>query len=179
MWGIEHWGVQPDIMTMAKGVANGMPLGVTMATPEIAASLKTLTVSTFGGNPVSCASANATIQIIEDEDLPAKAERTGRRLRDGLEELQRRYAHSIGEVRGLGLMQGVELVADELSGDRTPNAALTLRLFEETKARGLLIGKGGLDGNVLRIAPALTVELSEVDEALAILDEALEAAGGR
>jgi len=179
MWGIEHWGVQPDIMTMAKGVANGMPLGVTMATPEIAASLKTLTVSTFGGNPVSCASANATIQIIEDEDLPAKAERTGRRLRDGLEELQRRYAHSIGEVRGLGLMQGVELVADELSGDRTPNAALTLRLFEETKARGLLIGKGGLDGNVLRIAPALTVEVSEVDEALAILDEALEAAGGR
>ncbi len=179
MWGIEHWGVQPDIMTMAKGVANGLPLGVTIATPEVAASLKSLTISTFGGNPVSCASANATIEIIEEEDLPANAERTGARLRDGLESLQRCYPRSIGDVRGLGLMQGVELVRDEVEGDRTPDAPLTLRLFEETKARGLLIGKGGLDGNVLRIAPALTVEDSEVDEALSILAESLAAAGAR
>ncbi len=179
MWGIEHWGVQPDIMTMAKGVANGLPLGVTIATPEVAASLKSLTISTFGGNPVSCASANATIEIIEEEDLPANAERTGTRLRDGLESLQRCYPRSIGDVRGLGLMQGVELVRDEVEGDRTPDAPLTLRLFEETKTRGLLIGKGGLDGNVLRIAPALTVEDSEVDEALSILAESLAAAGAR
>ena len=78
MWGIEHWGVEPEIMTMAKGVANGLPLGVTIATPEIAASLKALTISTFGGNPVSCAAANATIQIIEEEDLAGNAARDAR-----------------------------------------------------------------------------------------------------
>ena len=179
MWGIEHWGVEPDVMTMAKGVANGLPLGVTIATPEIAASLKSVTISTFGGNPVSCAAANATLQLIEEEQLPARAARMGARLRAGLEELQRRYPRSIGDVRGMGLMQGVELVEDESTGDRTPASALTQRLFEETKARGLLIGKGGLDGNVLRIAPALTVEADEVDEAIALLREALAAAGAR
>ena len=176
MWGIQHWGVEPDIMTMAKGVANGLPIGVTIATPEIAASLTSLSISTFGGNPVSCASANATLQIIEDEQLPVNAERMGCRLHDGLEELQQRYPHTIGDVRGLGLMQGVELVEDEVGGDRTPATDLTVRLFEETKARGLLIGKGGLDANVLRIAPALTVEPHEVDEALAILTESFAAA---
>jgi len=82
-WGIEHWGVEPDIMTMAKGIANGLPLGATIATPEIAASLKSLTISTFGGNPVSCAAANATIELIEEEDLTGNAERMGRLLRAG------------------------------------------------------------------------------------------------
>jgi 4-aminobutyrate aminotransferase-like enzyme len=179
MWGIEHWGVEPDIMTMAKGVANGLPLGVTIATPEIAASLKALSLSTFGGNPVSCAAANATLEIIEEDALPANAARMGRQLREGLEELQRRFPRSIGDVRGLGLMQGVELVEDEMSRDRTPATALTLRLFEETKTRALLIGKGGLAGNVLRIAPALTVTADEVSEALALLQESLTAAGAR
>jgi 4-aminobutyrate aminotransferase-like enzyme len=179
MWGIEHWGVEPDIMTMAKGVANGLPLGVTIATPEIAASLKALSLSTFGGNPVSCAAANATLEIIEEDALPANAALMGRRLREGLEELQRRFPRSIGDVRGLGLMQGVELVEDEMSRDRTPATALTLQLFEETKKRGLLIGKGGLTGNVLRIAPALTVTADEVNEALDLLHESLAAAGAR
>src|SRR4029079_12679707 len=91
MWGIEHWGVEPEIMTMAKGVANGLPLGVTICTPEIAASLKALTISTFGGNPVSCAAANATVQFIEEEGLPANAEAMGALLRAGLEELKRRF----------------------------------------------------------------------------------------
>jgi 4-aminobutyrate aminotransferase-like enzyme len=169
LWGIEQWGVEPDIMTMAKGVANGLPLGVTIATPEIAASLKALTISTFGGNPVSCAAANATIRIIEEENLPANAERMGHRLREGLERLKACYPKVAGDVRGMGLMQAVELVEDETAGNRTPAKALTLRLFEETKKRGLLVGKGGLDGNVLRIAPALTVTAAEVDEALDIL----------
>jgi 4-aminobutyrate aminotransferase-like enzyme len=177
MWGIEHWNVEPDIMTMAKGVANGLPLGVTIATPEIAASLRALTISTFGGNPVSCAAANETIRIMETDDLAGNAERNGGRLREGLDRLQRRFPRTIGEVRGLGLMQGVELVEDETAGNRTPNKALTARLFEETRTRGLLIGKGGLDGTCLRIAPALTVTAAEVDEALAILGESLAAAG--
>jgi alanine-glyoxylate transaminase / (R)-3-amino-2-methylpropionate-pyruvate transaminase len=179
MWGIEHWGVQPDIMTMAKGIANGMPLGVTIATPEIAAALKALTISTFGGNPVSCAAANATVEIIEKEDLVGNAERMGRVLRQGLEELKARFPKNIGDVRGLGLMQAMEFVEDETAGNRTPAKALTNRVFEEARKRFLLLGKGGLDGNSFRIAPALTVSESEVREALAILRESLEAAGTR
>jgi alanine-glyoxylate transaminase/(R)-3-amino-2-methylpropionate-pyruvate transaminase len=179
MWGIEHWGVQPDIMTMAKGIANGMPLGVTIATPEIAAALKALTISTFGGNPVSCAAANATVEIIEEEDLVGNAERMGRVLRQGLEELKARFPKNIGDVRGLGLMQAMEFVEDETAGNRTPAKALTNRVFEEARKRFLLLGKGGLDGNSFRIAPALTVNESEVREALAILRESLEAAGTR
>ncbi|HLN93697.1 MAG TPA: aminotransferase class III-fold pyridoxal phosphate-dependent enzyme, partial [Thermoanaerobaculia bacterium] len=177
MWGIEHWGVEPEIMTTAKGVANGLPLGVTICTPEIAASLKALTISTFGGNPVSCAAANATIQIIEEENLPDNAETMGRRLRGGLEELKRRFPKNLGDVRGMGLMQAVELVADETIKDRTPAKELTNRIFEESRKRGLLIGKGGLEGNAFRIAPPMTVNASEVDEALGILRESFEAAG--
>jgi 4-aminobutyrate aminotransferase-like enzyme len=179
MWGIEHWGVQPDIMTMAKGVANGMPLGVTIATPEIAASLKALTISTFGGNPLSCAAANATIQIIEEEKLPANAERMGRIFRDGLLEIQRRFPKNIGDVRGMGLMLGIELVVDETVRDRTPEKALTNHVFEEAKRRGLLIGKGGLEGNVFRISPALNVTEPDIREALEILQESFAAAGAR
>jgi 4-aminobutyrate aminotransferase-like enzyme len=177
MWGIEHWGVEPEIMTVAKGVANGLPLGVTICTPEIAASLKALTISTFGGNPVSCAAANATVQFIEEEKLPANAEAMGTLLRAGLEELKRRFPKNLGDVRGMGLMQAVELVVDETAGDRTPAKELTNRIFEEARRRGLLIGKGGLDGNCFRIAPALTVQASEVSEALAILRESFESAG--
>ena len=179
MWGIEHWGIEPEIMTMAKGVANGLPLGVTIATPEIAASLKALTISTFGGNPVSCAAANATIQIIEEEDLAGNAERMGGLLRSGLEELQRRFPANIGDVRGMGLMQAIEFVEDETARNRTPLPVLANRVFEEAKTRGLLIGKGGLYGNAFRIAPALNVTRSEVEEALAILRESLEASGAR
>jgi alanine-glyoxylate transaminase/(R)-3-amino-2-methylpropionate-pyruvate transaminase len=178
-WGHEHWGVQPDIMTMAKGIANGLPLGATIATPEIAASLKALTISTFGGNPVSCAAANATLEIIEEEDLPGNAARMGAILRGGLEELQRRHPRSIGQVRGMGLMQALELVEDETAGNRTPARALTARVFEETRKRGLLIGKGGLEGNCFRIAPALNVAQSDVEEALALLSESFAAAGAR
>jgi alanine-glyoxylate transaminase / (R)-3-amino-2-methylpropionate-pyruvate transaminase len=177
MWGIEHWGVEPEIMTTAKGVANGLPLGVTICTPEIAASLKALTISTFGGNPVSCAAGNATLQVIEEENLPENAETMGRRLRGGLEELKGRFPKNLGDVRGMGLMQAVELVVDETIKDRTPAKELTNRVFEESRKRGLLIGKGGLEGNAFRIAPPMTVNASEVDEALGILRESFEAAG--
>jgi 4-aminobutyrate aminotransferase-like enzyme len=179
MWGIEHWGVEPEILTMAKGVANGLPLGVTIATPEIASALKALTISTFGGNPVSCAAANATIQIIEEDDLAGNAERMGALLRAGLEELQRRFRASVGDVRGMGLMQAIEFVEDETARDRTPASALANRAFEETKNRGLLLGRGGLYGNCFRIAPPLTVTEGEISEALVILRESLEAAGAR
>ena len=175
MFGIEHWGVEPDIMTMAKGVANGMPLGVTIATPEIADAFKSATISTFGGNPMSAAAANATLEIIEDENLPDNARIQGERLRAGLEELKRRHPKTIGDVRGLGLMQALELVEDETARNRTPAPKAANALMEETKRRGLLIGKGGLYGNVMRIAPSLTVGPAEIDEALKILGAAFVA----
>ena len=178
MFGIEHWGVEPEIMTMAKGVANGMPLGVTIANEEIADAFQKLTISTFGGNPMSCAAANATLQVIEDEDLAGNAELMGSRLRDGLQELKIRFPHRVGDVRGKGLMQAIEFVVDEAEGDRTPDPKATLRFFEETKKRGLLIGKGGLHGNVIRISPPLTVGPAEIDEALKAFADSLEAMAG-
>jgi 4-aminobutyrate aminotransferase-like enzyme len=177
MFGIEHWGVEPDIMTMAKGIANGMPLAVTIATPEIAASFRKLSISTFGGNPMSCAAANATLDVIEGEDLPARAAVTGRRLREGLQELQRRHPRRIGDVRGMGLMQAIEFVKDEKAGDRTPDPEANTRFFEETRKRKLLVGKGGLYGNTVRIAPPLTVSEREIDDALRIMGESLAAMG--
>ena len=176
-WGCEQYGVQPDIMTMAKGIANGYPLGATICTPAIADSLKSLTISTFGGNPITSTAATATIGVMEKLDLKGNAEKMGQRLRAGLERIQKKYARTVGDVRGMGLMQGVELVKDETAKDRTPNPQATAKLFEETKKRGLLIGKGGLYGNVLRIAPPLIANANDVDEALTKLDESFAAIG--
>ena len=155
---------------MAKGVANGMPMGVTVTTPQIASEWKGLTISTFGGNPVSCAASRATIQVIEEEGLVENAAVQGKRLRDGLERLQERQP-LIGDVRGMGLMQGVELVTDRKTKEPAPKE--TTRLLEAARKRGLLIGKGGLYGNVLRIAPCLNIGAEQVDQALEILDESL------
>jgi len=174
-WGCEQYGVEPDIMTMAKGIANGMPISATICTPAIASSFRASTISTFGGNPVSATAANATISVIEEEGLVDNAKRMGDRLRAGLTTLQRKHPKTIGDVRGMGLMQAIELVVDETIGDRTPNTRATLELFEETKKRGLLIGKGGLNANVIRIAPALTISAGEIDDALKIIDDSFSA----
>jgi 4-aminobutyrate aminotransferase-like enzyme len=175
MFGIEHHGVEPEIMTMAKGIANGMPLAATITTDEIASSFTALTISTYGGNPMSSASALATIGVIEQERLADNARDMGRIMREGLAEMQRAHPQLIGDVRGKGLMIGVEFVVNEQAGDRTPNAAAVVQFFEETKKRGLLIGKGGLFGNVLRISPPLTVDESAVREALRIMSESFDA----
>jgi 4-aminobutyrate aminotransferase-like enzyme len=169
-WGCQQYGVDPEVLTMAKGIANGLPLSATICTPEVADSLQSLTISTFGGNPVSVAAAHATLDYMEAHDLPGNAARQGARLAEGLTRLQRKYPRVIGDVRGMGLMQGVELVKDESAGDRTPAPDATGRLLEATRERGLLIGKGGLHGNVLRIAPPLTVTAAEIDEALEKFD---------
>jgi 4-aminobutyrate aminotransferase-like enzyme len=161
----------PDIMTMAKGIANGLPLGATLATAAIADSWKGGNISTFGGNPISAAAANATIDTVIGERLADNAAAMGRVLFEGLFALKAKYPRTIGDVRGKGLMQALELVKDETAKDRTPAPETTLRLFEETKARGLLIGKGGLYGNTVRIAPPLNIGKSDVAEALKILDE--------
>jgi len=175
MWGVQHEdGVQPDVMTMAKGIANGYPISAVLTTAPIADAWKAGNISTFGGNPISCAAANATVDQIVDDKLVENAAAMGQVLREGLEALKARYA-VVGDVRGRGLMQGVELVKDEKAGDRTPATEATLRLFEETKKRGLIIGRGGLNGNVLRVAPPLVVSKAEVQDALKILDDAFAA----
>jgi len=165
MFGIEQWGVEPDIMTFAKGMANGVPIGATIATPEVADSMKGMTISTFGGNPVTATAALATMAIIEEENLVENARVMGQRLRNGLEDLQQKYP-VIGDVRGMGLMQAMELVGE----NKRPDTESIKRLFEATKRHGLLIGKGGLMGNVVRIAPPLNVTKSEIDHALSVLD---------
>ena len=166
-FGIEHWGVEPDVITCAKGIANGVPMGATVATAEVADSFQGLTISTFGGNPVSCAAALATIEVMEEENLASNAQVVGYYLRGKLEELKEKYP-LIGDVRGMGLMQGVELVREQ----KEPAGAEILQVFEATRRRGLLVGKGGLYGNVIRIAPPLNIAKADVDEAVHILDEA-------
>lgn len=177
MWGFEHFGVEPDVVTMAKGIANGLPLGATICTAAVAESFKSASISTFGGNPVCATAALATIDVIETDGLVQNAAQTGALLRDGLEELKRRHPKTLGDVRGMGLMQALELVTDETAHDRTPNPKATAQLFEETKKRGLLIGRGGLYGNVIRIAPALNVTTTEIEDALRLLRESFTAIG--
>jgi len=174
-WGIEHYGVEPDMITVAKGIANGFPLAAVISTKEIADSLEKNTISTFGGNPVSCASANATIDIIKRDNLAENAKNMGRRLMNGIKKIQKEYPKMIGDVRGKGLMVGIELVKDETIKDRTPDLDSTNRIMEETKKRGLLIGRGGLYGNSLRIAPALNIGSDEIDEALQIINDSFRA----
>ena len=163
------------MITVAKGIANGFPLAAVISKKEIADSLDKNTISTFGGNPVSCASANTTIDIIERENLAENAKDMGRILIKGMKKIQKQYPETIGDVRGKGLMVGVELVKDETIKDRTPDVESTNKIMEETKKRGLLIGRGGLYGNSLRIAPALNIGSGEIEEALQIINDSFGA----
>jgi 4-aminobutyrate aminotransferase-like enzyme len=169
-FGIEHWDVEPDIMTSAKGMANGAPMGWTIARKEIADAVPGLTFATFGGNPVSSRAAMATIEVIERESLAHNAKVVGDYLREKLMGLQERY-DVIGDVRGMGLMQGLEFVKDRRTKEPHPQAVV--KVFEETKRRGVLIGKGGLYGNVIRLGPPLIATRDNVDELVTALDEAL------
>lgn len=166
-FGIEHWDVKPDIITSAKGMGNGVPIGWTIATADVADKFPGLTFATFGGNPVSTAAALAVIKEIEDNDLRTNARVVGDYLRSKLEDLKERYP-VIGDVRGMGLMQGVELVKDRETKEPHPQAVLTV--FEETKRRGVLIGKGGLYGNVIRTGMMLNSTKDHVDEMIEAMD---------
>ena len=175
MWGIEHYGVEPDIITMAKGIANGFPISAVITTKDIAKALTKNTISTFGGNPVSCVAAKKTIEIIIRDKLAENSTAMGTILRNGLEALKEKYPKVIGDVRGMGLMQAFELVVDETKLDRTPNTVAGDQLLEETKKRGLLIGRGGLYGNAIRISPPLNVNKDEIEIALEKLDNSFNA----
>ena len=167
-WGIEHWEVEPDIITSAKGMANGVPIGLTLTRPEIADSYKGLTISTFGGNPVTCVAAKATIDLIEEEKLMDNAQEAGDYFHQGLEALKEKHA-LIGDVRGMGLMQGIELVKNRQT--KEPATEATNLVMERARANGLLVGKGGLYGNVIRMSPPLNISKADVDQALAVLDK--------
>jgi alanine-glyoxylate transaminase/(R)-3-amino-2-methylpropionate-pyruvate transaminase len=168
---IEHAGVEPDIMVMAKGIANGMPVGATITTPDIAASWKAKTISTFGGSPVSMAAMAATLEVMVDEDVPQRARERGGQLYSGLMELYARFRW-IGEIRGMGLMQAMELVEDP--DIKEPSPQKTKALLEAAKAEGLLIGVGGLHGHVIRLGPSLLITEAEMDEGLERLGKACQ-----
>ncbi|HRS00317.1 MAG TPA: aminotransferase class III-fold pyridoxal phosphate-dependent enzyme, partial [Candidatus Sumerlaeia bacterium] len=171
--GIQNWGVIPDVVTMAKGIGNGIPLGAVTSRPEIAAPLKDKTYfNTFGGNPVSMAQGMATLEVIEQENLQENCRITGEYLLEELKRLQGKHP-LIGEVRGMGLMLGAELVKSQES--REPAIAETAEIMEQTKERGLLIGKGGLFGNVLRIKPPMCFTKENADFLVKVLDESLTA----
>jgi 4-aminobutyrate aminotransferase len=168
-FGIEQWEVTPDIITSAKGMGNGVPIGLTATTPAIAASFKGLQISTFGGNPVTSVAAKAVIDIIEGDKLMDNAALVGGYFREKLEELKQKHT-LIGDVRGMGLMQALELVKDRNSKEPAPQE--TNRLLDAARAEGLLIGKGGLHGNVIRMSPPMNISKSDVDEAARLLDRA-------
>ena len=172
-WGIQQYGVEPDILTSAKGMANGQPIGLTLARREVADHARFAQISTFGGSPISMAASMATLDVIEQEKLLFNSQMMGQALREGLDGLKERFS-AIGDVRGMGLMQAIELVKDR--GTKEPDPQTTARLLEATRKRGLLVGKGGTYGNALRIAPPMVVTRGQVDDALRILADALEEA---
>jgi alanine-glyoxylate transaminase / (R)-3-amino-2-methylpropionate-pyruvate transaminase len=170
-WGFENWGVTPDLVTMAKGIGNGAPLGACVTRPEIAAMMaRRVHFNTFGGNPVSVMQGLATLDIIDRDGIQANALTVGTHLRQRLAELAERQP-LIGEVRGMGLMLGIELVRDRVT--KEPASAEAVEVLELAKERGLLIGKGGLLGNTLRIKPPMCLTKDDADFLVDCLDEVL------
>jgi alanine-glyoxylate transaminase/(R)-3-amino-2-methylpropionate-pyruvate transaminase len=169
-WGFETQGVIPDIVTMAKGIGNGAALAAVVTTPEIAQALASrIHFNTFGGNPVTCTQGRAVLQVIDEDGIQANAARIGGKLKEGFEAMARKH-DLIGDVRGLGLMLGIELVKDR--GTNEPAKEACMRVFEACRELGLLIGKGGLQGNVLRIKPPMCLTEADAEFMLDALDTA-------
>lgn len=173
-FGIEHWGAKPDVIVMAKGLGNGYPIGAVITTAEIAASVKgMLHYNTFGGGPMACAAAHAVIDVIENERLAANATKVGARLKSNLEKVAAKSA-KVGDVRGMGLMLGVELVKDKKTKEHAPELAVAV--VEKMKDLGVLVGKGGLEGNTVRIKPPLCITEQDADRIASAFEEALAGA---
>lgn len=171
LWGIQAHGVVPDAMTFAKGLGNGLAIGGVVARGELMDGIAANSISTFGGNPLATTAARATLDYLLDHDLQANALKVGTLLLDGLRAVADRHG-VVGDVRGKGLMMAAELVQP---GTKQPNAAAAARAMEETRRRGLLVGKGGLHGNALRISPPLTLTEDEAREGLDILADSIAA----
>ncbi|MET8311111.1 MULTISPECIES: aspartate aminotransferase family protein [unclassified Micromonospora] len=173
-WGYQAHGVTPDLLTFAKGIGNGFALAGVVGRAEVLESVPAISFSTFGGNPISTAAGNAVLDYLLEHDLQANAARVGAILADGLR-AEVGSLDCVAEVRGKGLMLGVEFVRP---GSSEPDPALTNRVFEACRAGGLLTGKGGLYGNVLRMGPPLTLTEEEAREGLAILVDAIRSSAG-
>ncbi|WP_433310333.1 aspartate aminotransferase family protein [Micromonospora sp. CA-269861] len=173
-WGYQAHGVTPDLLTFAKGIGNGFALAGVVGRAEVLESVPAISFSTFGGNPISTAAGNAVLDYLIEHDLQANAARVGAILADGLRSAVGAL-DCVAEVRGKGLMLGVEFVRP---GGSEPDPALTNRVFEAARENGLLAGKGGLYGNVLRMGPPLTLTEDEAREGLAILVHAIRSAAG-
>jgi 4-aminobutyrate aminotransferase len=169
-FGIEHWDVQPDIITSAKGLGNGLPIGVTIARPEIADAVKGVTISTFGGNPVVTTAALAVLEFIEEQNLLRNTEEVGAYMKGKLLDLKDKHA-IIGDVRGMGLLLALELVEDRRT--KAPATAATLQLMEATRENRIIVGRGGLYGNVIRLSPPMNIGRGDVDEFISRLDASL------
>jgi 4-aminobutyrate aminotransferase-like enzyme len=171
MFGIEHYGVEPDIMAMAKGIANGFPLSAFIAPDAIADTFQPGEhLTTFGGNPVSCVAALATINFLEREGIVKRVMEKEKLVKERLESIKEKHP-IIGDVRGRGLMIGVELVKDAA---KTPAVDEANAVRKSCLEKGLLIGVGGIWGNVLRIQPPLVITDNQLDEALTIIEKSLE-----
>jgi alanine-glyoxylate transaminase/(R)-3-amino-2-methylpropionate-pyruvate transaminase len=169
-WGFENFGVVPDFVTMAKGLGNGVPIAAVTTRMEIAQALtQRLHFNTFGGNPVCMAAGLAVLDVIEQDGLQRNCKVVGGRLKAGLQKLMASHP-IIGDVRGMGLMLGVELVTDRAT--KEPAKQATADVMEAAREMGVLIGKGGLDGNTLRIKPPMCITADDVDFALDVLDRA-------
>ena len=171
MWGIEHWGIIPDIITMAKGIGSGFPMGAFVTKKEVAEALKPKDLfSTFGGNPLAMVAGLANLEIIEEEKFLEQAAEKGTYLLKRLNELSEKHK-LIGDVRGKGLMIGVELVKDRKT--KVPATVEAQTLLNLTLEKGVLLGLGGLDSNVIRIKPPIVITKSQLDKAIMVIDESL------
>jgi 4-aminobutyrate aminotransferase len=174
-WGIESYGVRPDAIVMAKGLGNGLAIGGVVAKADWVDSLRANHISTFGGGPIAASYAVANLDHIQREDLQANAASLGKVLMDGLKPLQEE-SEIVGEVRGKGLMVGLEIVASQAG--KEPDAQAAARIMEHCRERGVLVGKGGMYGNTLRLAPPLTVTEQDVGQAVETVRAAVHAAEG-
>jgi 4-aminobutyrate aminotransferase len=172
-WGYQAHGVVPDLITFAKGIGNGFALGGVVGRADVMNAVPAISFSTFGGNPVSAAAGNAVLDYVLSHDLQSNAKQVGTILLDGLRAATA-SSPIVAEVRGRGLMIGIEFVRP---GTTEPDSAATLRVFDECRRGGLLVGKGGLYNNVLRMGPPLTLTEAEAREALEILTAAIATAG--
>ncbi|EHA8592558.1 putative Alanine--glyoxylate aminotransferase 2, mitochondrial [Cocos nucifera] len=170
-WGFETQGVIPDIVTMAKGIGNGLPLGAVVTTPEIAQVMaQKIQFNTFGGNPVCSAGGHAVLKVLDNEKRQTHCADVGSHLIERLKILQQKH-EIIGDVRGRGLMLGVEFVTDRK--EKTPAKVETAILFEKLKDLGVLLGKGGIHGNVFRIKPPMCFTKEDADFLVDALDYAI------
>jgi len=171
MFAIEYYGVEPDIITMAKGIASGIPMGAITARAQIADSYPGPHFSTFGGNPLSCAAALANIAAIIEEDMPTNAAKVGAYMLKRLQEMQKEHG-MLDDTQGRGLMIGAEIVTDKELRKPAPDAALS-KIQAAGAEKGVLIGRGGLYYNRIRLQPPLCITMEQAERAMDVLNEVL------